>query len=156
MHSSWANWFINHESNGTGNKNLQAFNDILSSGDSKEKKLKNLVKEINTVILATKVSRNIMILHSPKNFLGTRTRPENKVVCMLGLGSEATCVLLDLNTAFVDLNILVPTVQDIAGCESAKDVANILAPEENGLVGFKGSAIFIPSPILHVKHKEPL
>ncbi len=39
-------------------------------------------------------------------------------------------------------------VQDLAGCKSAKEVANIPAPEENSLVGFKGSAIFIPGPVL--------
>ncbi len=86
MHSSWANWFINHESNGAGNRNLQAFINILSSGDSEEEKLKDLVGEMDTVILAANVSRNIMILHSPKNFGGTRTCLENKVVLMLWLG----------------------------------------------------------------------
>jgi hypothetical protein len=67
---------------------------------------------------------------------------------MLGLGSQAICVLLDLNTAFADLSIVVPLVQDPAECNSAEEVANIPAPEKNGLVGFEGSAIFIPSPVL--------
>jgi hypothetical protein len=38
-HSSWANWIVNHENNNAGNKNIQAFSDILSSGDSNEVKL---------------------------------------------------------------------------------------------------------------------
>ena len=45
-HSSWANWFINHENNDTGNKNIQAFGDILSSGNSDEVKLWALAKEM--------------------------------------------------------------------------------------------------------------
>ncbi len=89
-----------------------------------------------------------MILHSPKNFGGTRTRPKNKVVCMLGVGSQATCVLLDLKTAFKDIKLIVLTVHDLAKCKSAKEVTNIPAPGEDGLVGFEGSAIFIPGPIL--------
>jgi hypothetical protein len=93
-------------------------------------------------------SRNIMILHSPKNFGGTRTHPHNKVICMLGPGSQAICILLDLNMAFIDLNIVVPLVQDLTGCNSAEEVANIPAPEENRLVGFEGSAIFIPGLVL--------
>jgi len=44
---------------------------------------------------------------------------------------------------------VVPAVTDLSDCESAQDVANIPAPEENGLVGFKGSSIFIPAPVLH-------
>jgi hypothetical protein len=146
-HSSWANWLINHDSNDAGNRILQAFRNILSLGDSNYAKLQALVKEIDTVILATNASGNIMVLHSPKNFGGTRTHPDNKIVCMLGLGPHSICVLLDLKTAFTDLSIVVPSVQDLAGCISAEQVQNIPAPEENGLVGFKGSAIFIPSPV---------
>ena len=43
---------------------------------------------------------------------------------------------------------MVPAVADLSDCESAQDVANIPAPEENGLVGFEGSSIFIPAPVL--------
>ncbi len=67
---------------------------------------------------------------------------------MLGVGPQATCILLDLNTAFRDLQLIVPSVHGLAGCDSANEVANIPAPEENGLVRFKGSAIFIPGPVL--------
>jgi hypothetical protein len=117
-------------------------------GDSNKAKLQALVEEINTVILAADSSKNIMILHSPKNFGGTRTCLQNKVICMLSLGPQAISVLLDLNMAFVDLHIVVLSVQDLAGCDSAKEVANIPAPEENSLVGFEGSAIFIPNLVL--------
>jgi hypothetical protein len=48
----------------------------------------------------------------------------------------------------VDIRIVVPSVQDLAACESAEEVANIPAPNENGVVGFESSAIFIPGPIL--------
>jgi hypothetical protein len=58
-----------------------------------------IIEEIDTVILAADKSRYFMILHSPKNFGGTRTCPDNKVSCMLGLGSLAICILVDLNTA---------------------------------------------------------
>ena len=86
MHSSWANWFINHKNNDTGNKNIQAFGGILSSGDSDKVKPQALVEEMDTIILAPDSNKNIMILHSPKNFGGTRSCPENKVVCMLSIG----------------------------------------------------------------------
>jgi hypothetical protein len=147
-HSSWANWFINHDSNYAGNRNLQAFSDILSLGASNKAKIQALVKEIDTVILAADASRNIVILHSPKNFGGTRNHPDNKVVCMFGLGPQTVCILLDFNMAFTDLSIVFQLVQDLAGCNSPEEVANIPAPEENGLVGFERSAIFIPGPVL--------
>ena len=107
-----------------------------------------MVEEIDTVILAADANNKIMILRSPENFGGTRSRPDNKVVCMLGLGAHATCVFIDLRSALANCNIVVPAVTDLSDCETAQDVANIPAPEENGLVGFKGSSIFIPAPVL--------
>ena len=103
---------------------------------------------MDTVILAADANNKIMILHSPKNFGGTRSRPANKVVCMLGLGAHTMYIFIDLRTALADCQIVVPTVTDLSNCESAQDVANITAPEENGLVGFKGTSIFIPAPVL--------
>jgi hypothetical protein len=103
MHSTWANWFINHANNDAGNMNLEAFSNILSSGDSNEAKLRALVKEIDTVILAADSNKYIMILHSPKNFGSTRSSPKNKFVCMLGVGPRATYILPDLNTALADI-----------------------------------------------------
>ena len=44
--------------------------------------------------------------------------------------------------------IVVPTVQQLAECKTAQDVADIPAPNANGLVGFEGSTIFIPGPVL--------
>ena len=111
-------------------------------------KLQALVKDIDTVILAADSNNNIMILHSPKNFGGTRSHSENEVVCMLGVGTRANWVLLDLKTAFKDIQLNAPTVHALAECKSADEVTNIPAPGEDGLIGFEGSAIFIPGPIL--------
>ena len=83
MQSNWINWFVNHPSNEEGNRNLQSFSNILGAGIFRDDKLKQFVKEINTVILAADANKNILILHSPKNFGGTQSRPMNKVVCMI-------------------------------------------------------------------------
>ena len=106
------------------------------------------MEDIDTVILAANANNKIMILRSPKNFGGTRSRPDNKVVCTLGQGTQAMYVFIDLRTALADCQILVLAVTDLSDCKSAQDVANIPAPEEIGLVDFKGSSIFIPAPVL--------
>ena len=67
---------------------------------------------------------------------------------MLGMGPQAVSVQVDLNSALADCNIIVPTVQELAECRTAQDVADIPAPNDIGLVGFEGSAIFIPGPVL--------
>jgi hypothetical protein len=48
----------------------------------------------------------------------------------------------------MNCNIFVPTVQELFNCETAQDISNIPVPGEIGMVGFEGSAIFIPGPVL--------
>ncbi len=116
-HTTWSNWFINHFSNDTSNRNVQAFSNFLSSEENKVEKLWLLVEEVETVILAANANKNIMIMHFPKTFGGTRSRPNKKVICMIGMGSQAVSVLIDLNSALVDCNIIVPTVQELSDCK---------------------------------------
>ena len=150
MHTkpTWANWFVNHPSNDAGNRNLPAFSNTLDANFSNEAKLKDLVEDIDTVILAADANKNVALFHSLKNFGGTRTRPDDKVACLIGLGNKATAVLLDLNSAFQSIRIRVPGVLELAACNSAEDVANLQAPEEDAVLGFEGSAVYIPGPVL--------
>ncbi len=75
MHTTWSDWSINHASNNTGNRNLQAFSNSLSLGASNAENLWSLVKEIKTVILTADASRNIMIVHSPKKLWRNKDLP---------------------------------------------------------------------------------
>jgi hypothetical protein len=146
--NNWISWFINHPTNEDGNRNLNSFSDILGAGTSDKEKLRSLVEEIDTVILAADAYKNIMILHNPKNFGGTRSRPTNKVACLIGLGNQASYVNVDLKSALADCQIIVPSITELSDCETAQDIANIPVPDENGLVGFEGSSIFIPCPVI--------
>ncbi len=118
-HITWSNWFINHVSNNAGNQKLKAFSKILSSNDNNVTKLRQLVTEIDTVILVADANKCIMILHSPKNFSGTWTWSKNKVVYMLGMGTQAVRVLVNLNSALTNCNIIVPTVNKLSECKTA-------------------------------------
>jgi hypothetical protein len=143
---NWSDWFTNLASNEAGNKNMQMYSDTFESGHSDIEKLHSVVEEIDTVILAADANKNILIFHSPKNFGGTRTRPKNKLIRLIGLGAQATWVQLNLRTALTNCNIIVPEVNEIAGCTTAKEVNNIPIPDKNGVVNFKGLAIFAPVP----------
>ena len=147
-HTTWSNWFVNHASNNAANQNLKAFSKILNLNNNDATKLRQLVKEIHAVILAADTSKRIMILHSPKNFGGTQTQPKNKVVCMLGMGTQSVSVLVNLNLALANCNIIVPTIDKLLRFKTAQEVEDIPIPATNGLVGFEGSAIFIPGPFL--------
>jgi hypothetical protein len=119
-HTTWSDWFINHASNDAGNRNLQAFSNTLGSDVNKATKLQQVTKEVDTVILAANASNKIMLLHSSRNFGGTRTRPANKLACMIGIGPQAVSVLVNLNLALVNCNIIVPTTVDkLSRCTTA-------------------------------------
>jgi hypothetical protein len=143
-----SNWFVNHANNDAGNQNLKAFREILNLNNNNATKLRQLVEEIDTVILAAYANKCIMILHSPKNFVGTQTQPKNKVVFMLGMGTQSVSVLVNLNSALANCNIIVPTFDKLTRCKTAQEVEDIPFPATNWLVGFKGLAIFIPGPFL--------
>ncbi len=65
-HPTWAHWFVNHPSNDAGNKNLPAFSSMLDANSSIEAKLKDLVEEIDTVILAANANKALTLFHSPR------------------------------------------------------------------------------------------
>jgi len=51
---------------------------------------------------------------------------------MIGLGARATIVFPVLNSALEDIRVVVPSVQELSGCESAQDVENIPVIDQNG------------------------
>jgi hypothetical protein len=67
---------------------------------------------------------------------------------MLGIRTQAVSVLVNLNLALANCNIIVPTVNKLSGCTTAQEVEDIPIPAANAIVGFEGSAIFIPDPFL--------
>jgi hypothetical protein len=67
---------------------------------------------------------------------------------MLRMGTQSVNVLVDLNSALANCNIIVPTIDELSGCKAALEVEDIRIPATNGLVGFERSAIFVPGPFL--------
>ncbi len=67
---------------------------------------------------------------------------------MLGMGTQSVSILVNLNLALANCNIIVPTFNKPSGCKTAQEVKDIQIPATNGLIGFEGSAISIPGPFL--------
>jgi hypothetical protein len=64
------------------------------------------------------------------------------------MGTQAVSILVNLNLALANFNIIVPTINELSGCATAQEVKYIPFPAANGIVRFEGSAIFIPGPFL--------
>jgi hypothetical protein len=65
---------------------------------------------------------------------------------MIGMGSQAVRILVGLNSALANCNIIVLIVLELSGCTTAQEVKDIPAPTK-GVIGFEGSSIYIPGPI---------
>ena len=105
----------------------------------------SLTQEIDTVIFGASNDGSINLFHSPKNFGGTRTHPTNKVGCLMGLGTQATCVQLDLKSALKSCNIKTPILDALTSCKTKEEFE---ALQCSSVMTFPGSAIFISAPYL--------
>ena len=155
--NSWKQHFISLPGNEQGNKNMEAFGEAMSSENSDEARVKSLTEEVDTVILIADENREVTVIHSPKNHGGTRTRPTNKVSCLIGTGPQATCVILNEKQAIEDCDIKTPVLDDLIGCNSKTDV---IALQPSVQITFTGSASFIPAPwmttfILNKDSRDP-
>jgi len=92
--NTWKQFFLSHPKNEQGNSNMGAFSIALKAGNSKIEKLSALTEE-GTVFVAADSDKQIVLFHHPKNLGGTRSRTTDKIVCLVGFGSETTCVQIN-------------------------------------------------------------
>ena len=134
--------------NEQGNRNISAFSLALQAGKTRKEKLLSLTEDVDTVFLIADDEKNIVILHSPHNFGGTRTRPTNKVAAMIGLGLTPIGVLINKKAALDDCKLVTPTIDEFELCATGINIAALACPAQSGQVTFPGSATFIPAPWL--------
>ncbi len=74
--------------------------------------------------------------------------PEKKFMCLSGTGEIATVFEVNPLTLMAECNLVTPTINALRECTKATEVAEVEAPDENGLVTYPGSASFLPAPWL--------
>ena len=63
---------------------------------STNKRILHIVCKNDAIVFFTDHKKNIFIAHSPHNLGDTRYRQKHKVLSLIGLGSSATCISLDI------------------------------------------------------------
>ena len=99
--------------------------------------------EEKDVIFLGNIKGKITLFHSPTNFGGTRARTTNKVAFLLGLGPEATAVLLNEDEICSSKRFKGATKKKIYKA-STKEEINSLGKGKGHTLG----TIFIPAPFL--------
>ena len=69
-------------------------------------------------------------------------------MCLSGTGEIATVFEVNPLTLTADCNLVTPTIDALRECTAATEVAELEAPDENGLITYPGSASFLPAPWL--------
>ena len=89
---NFKNYFANLESNGEGNENIASFVNALS-GESKDD-AKTATYDADGVALGADAEDKAVLLHSMKNLGDSLRRTENKIVALVGMGSNPSGVLI--------------------------------------------------------------
>ena len=146
--NAWKQHFLSLPGNEQGNRNMESFSLSMSSTQSIGVRLNSFAEDVDTVIFIADLNKKVAVIHSPKNHGGTRNRPTNKISCLIGLGPQAACVVLNESQAVSDCNIRTPTLDELEECTTKEDVKALDPPDNNTPVTFEGSASFIPAPWL--------
>ncbi len=151
--NTWKQHFADLASNEDGDRNMEGFSLALAAGTSLRMKIGNLVEDVDSIFFVANDEKCIQLIHSPKNLGGTRTRTKNKIVSLVGMGSQATAVILDFKKALGDRNIVTPTIDELVNCGTKEEFLALVCPdqpEEGSLDGvtYTGSNAFLPAPWL--------
>ena len=90
LSTSWKQHYCSLAGDEEGNKTMLKYSLAIAASVSERERLLALCEDVEAVIFIADDAGKIKMIHSPKNFGGTRSRPENKIACMIGMGSLAT------------------------------------------------------------------
>ncbi len=92
---------------------------------SKLEKINDLIEEEDTVALVTGRDGKIKALHGFKKQGGTRTRPDMKLVCLLGSGARANGIVIDTDKITKSKEITLPRADSLWECSTIIELANV-------------------------------
>ena len=153
--NSWKQFYESLPGDDEGNKNMVSFSKFCSDTSvDKVSKLRDLTEEKDSVFFGANNGK-VIILHSPTNFGGTRSRKTNKVACLLGLGTNATGIILDEEAIVSSKKFKGADGSSILKCDTKEEIKD-LAKNKN----FKLGAIFFPAPfmraaVMNLDSKDP-
>jgi hypothetical protein len=147
-HASWKALFTALNAvNESGNRNIAGFTNAMDAGANLEVKMTRLSQPFGLLLIANN-SKEVSIIPHPHNFGGTLLRPTHKVECLVGMGPNATLVILDHRSALGHVTAVVPPIGDIKACLTAEALAALPIPRPCGVVNLEGISCFIPAPFL--------
>jgi hypothetical protein len=107
-----------------------------------------ITADSNLAVFVADSSKRLQVFHSFNNAEGILLCPNNKLMCLFGTGTSTIAIQVNDATCVADCPLITPTIDKIRKCSSAVEIADIAAPDKNGLVTYPGAASFLPAPWL--------
>ena len=145
---NWKTFIASRIDNTAGNKNTSVFTETWLPEQSQDQRFQTLTADPDMVLFAADSNKKLLVPHSFKKAGGTLFRPEKKLMCLSGTGEITTVFEVNPLTLTANCNLITPTINALCECTTATEVAELEAPDENGLVTYPGSASFLPAPWL--------
>ena len=145
---NWKTFIAARLDNSAGNKNTSVFTKAWSPKQKQDQCFQTLTVDSDMVLFATDSNKKLLVLHSFKNAGGNLFRPEKKLMCLSGTGEITTVFEVNPLTLTAKCNLITSMIDALRECTTAMEVAELEAPDENGLVNYPGSTSFLPAPWL--------
>jgi hypothetical protein len=125
LFTSWSINFSAFGSSNVANANMALFDNAMDGQKSKSEKINDLIEEEDTMALVTGRDGKIKALHGFKKLGGTRTRPDMKLVCLLGSGARANGIVINTDKITKSKEITLPRADFLWECSTINELANV-------------------------------
>jgi hypothetical protein len=106
-------------------------------------------------VLRCEQRKGVIILHSPTNFGGTGSRKTNKVACLMGLSTNATCVILDEEAIVSSKEFKGTEGSNILKCDTKDEIKALTKNKYLTLREIIFPAPFMRAAVMNLESKDP-
>ena len=161
--NTWKQYYQSLYSNEDANKNLDSFatdSTFIDDAEFGAKITGNFVRDVDLIIIAKAPgSLALTMYHSLTNLGGTRSKPSNKFVGLLGFGADATAVIFNEASITSNIDETCPTPTVLKNLATKENVATATVaptrPYELKCGVFQFLPPFVSSPFIELPDKDP-
>jgi hypothetical protein len=125
LSNSWAQHLKSLARNNKTNKNMMAFMKALTPSTTISKQLNMLVEEVDAAVLLVGPNNSFQRTHSWAKFVGTQSRLNISIVCLIGTGPRAYAVTVDHKQAVASTTTSIPSAMEITNYKTIYDFVNL-------------------------------
>ena len=142
---NFADYYAGLRTNDEGNKNSSSFHAAMDSDESTiEDRIKTLTQDPDDVVACADSEGKVNLIHSMKNLGGRLRRPEDKILALVGMDSEAVVVEVVKSSLAKGCNFKAPKLSDYKKCDTREQLKKLKANSGPSTV----SSAFILAPFL--------